>query len=77
MEAKLIKKEPESWLGCWVCVNLVGIENSPGQDCHFNDKAAGVGSGRAGDMDKNQLAQSILGTPQAFHFEQALGARLE
>lgn len=78
VEAKLIKKEPESWLGCWVCVNLVGIENSPGQDCHFNDKAAGVGSGEGWRYgQKSVWLQSILGTPSSFSFWAGFGARLE
>lgn len=52
-----------------------GIEDSPGQDFHFNDTAA-VGGGELGpgDMDKNQFGSDPpLEPPQAFHLEQALG----
>lgn len=68
------ERASESWLGCWMCVNLVGIEDSPGQDCHFNVKLLGWGRGRAGDMDKDQFGSNpSLEPPQALHFEQALG----
>lgn len=52
-----------------------GKEDSPGQDFHFNDKAAGDGRVLGpGDMDKNQFGSDPpLEPPRAFHLEQALG----
>lgn len=52
-----------------------GIGDSPGQDFHSNDKAAGSGGELGpGDMDKNQFGSDPpLEPPSAFHLEQALG----